>query len=71
MVLTIISYPFGLLLATDIRCSVNHMSYVKSIHNSIVIVTMFLEIEQIISSLENSSAGWDEMQTFFCQKMWV
>ena len=47
----------GLLLANDIRCSVNPMSYVKSIQNSIVIVKIScLEVERVISSLKNSSA---------------
>ena len=51
----------GLLLVNGIRCSVNPMPYVKSIQNSIVIVNIScLEVEQVISSLKNSSAGWDE-----------
>ena len=62
----------GPLLANDIGCSVNPMSYVKSIHNTIVIVNMScLEVERVISSLKNSSAGWDEIPTFVCQKMCV
>ena len=49
----------GPLLANAIRCSVNPMSYVKSIHNSIGIVNMScLEVERVISSLKNSSAGF-------------
>ena len=59
----------GLLLANDIRCSVNPMSYVKSIQNSIVIVNIsYLELERVISSLKNSSAGWDEIPTFVAKK---
>ena len=59
----------GLLLANDIRCSVNPMSYVKSIQNSIVIVNIScLEVERVISSLKNSSAGWDEIPTFVAKK---
>ena len=52
----------GPLLANDLSCSVNPMSYVKSIHNSIVIVNMScLGVERVISSLTNLSAGWDEI----------
>ena len=57
------------LLAYDIRCSVNPMSYVKSIHNSIVLINMCcLGVERVISSLKNSSAGWDEIPTFVAKK---
>ena len=55
----------GRLSANDIRCSVNPMSYVKRIQNSIVIVNIScLEVEGVIYSLKNSSAGWDEIPTF-------
>ena len=55
----------GPLLASDITCSVNPLSYVKSIDNSIVIVNMSCsEVGRVISSLKNSSAGWDEIPTF-------
>ena len=48
-----------------IRCSVNPMSHVKIIHISIVIVNMScLEVERVISSLNNLFAGWDEIPTF-------
>ena len=60
----------GPLLASDITCSVNPLSYVKSIDNSIVIVNMsYSEVERVISSLKNSSAGWDEIPTFVARKM--
>ena len=63
------SVSIGLLLANDIRCSVNHMPYVKSIQNSIVIVNIYcLEVERVIPSLKNSSAEWDEIPTFVAQK---
>ena len=55
----------GPLLANDIACSVNLLSYVKSIHNSIVRVNISSsEVERVISSLNNSSAGWDEIPIF-------
>ena len=45
------------------------MFYVKSIQNSIVIVNIScLEVERVISSLKNSSAGWDEIPTFVAKK---
>ena len=45
------------------------MSYVKSIQNSIFIVNLScLEVERVISSLKNSSAGWDEIPTFVAKK---
>ena len=45
------------------------MSYVKSIHNSIVKVNMScLEVERVISSLNNSSAGWVDIPTFVAKK---
>ena len=59
----------GPLLASDITCSVNPLSYVKSIDNSIVIVNMSCsEVEIVISSLKNSSAGWDEIPTFVAKQ---
>ena len=59
----------GLPLANNIRCSVNPMSYVKGIQNSIVIVNIScLEVERVISSLKNSSAGWDITPTFVAKK---
>ena len=59
----------GPLLASDITCIVNPLSYVKSIDNSIVIVNMSCsEVERVISSLKNSSAGWDEIPTFVAKK---
>ena len=55
----------SLLLANDIACSVNPLSYVKGIDNSIVIVNMTCsEVERVISSLKNSSAGCDKIPTF-------
>ena len=59
----------GPLLANDIRCTINPMSYVKSIHNSIVIVNMsYLEVERVISSLNTSNTGWDEIPSFVAKK---
>ena len=54
----------GPLLANDIECRVNPLSYVKSIHSSIVIVNMSCsEVGRVISSLKNSSAWRDEIPT--------
>ena len=48
------------------------MSYVKSIQNSIAIVNIFcLEVERVISSLKNSSAGWDEIPTFVAKNVCI
>ena len=59
----------GPLLANDIACSVNPLSYVKGIDNIIVIVNMSCsEVERVNSSLKNSSAGWDEIPTFEAKK---
>ena len=59
----------GFLLANDIRCSINPMSHVKSIQNSIVIVNIScLEVERVIFSLKNASAGWDEIPTLVAKK---
>ena len=62
----------GPFLASDITCSVNPLSYVKSIDNSIVIVNMsYSEVERVISSLKNSSAGWDEIPTFVAKNVFI
>ena len=59
----------GLLLASDKRCSVNPMSYFKSIQNSIVIVNISCsEIERVLTSLKNLSAGWDKIPTFVANR---
>ncbi len=49
-------------LASCISCTVNPLSYVNYVQNSIVIqfVSQF-EIRSIISKLKNSSPGWDEI----------
>ena len=51
------------------------MSYVNGIEHSIVItniscteVNQVIEVKQVISSLKNSSAGWDEFPTFVAKK---
>ena len=67
-----VSIGLLLLLASGIRYSVNPMPDVKSIHNSIVIVNMScLEVEQVISSLKNASAGWDEIPTFVAKNVCI
>ena len=45
------------------------MQYVNSIEHSIVITDISCnEVKQVISSLKNSSAGWDELPTFVAKK---
>ena len=45
------------------------MSYVKNIEHSIVIKDISCtEVKQVISTLKNSSAGWDEVPTFVAKK---
>ncbi len=52
----------GPTLAKDLTCDVNPMSYVRSIPNSIVVLSISAaEIRNVIISLKNSSPGWDEM----------
>ena len=49
-------------VAQNIISTVNPMSYVTPCNNSIVIFPVTIaEVSQGISSLENSSAGWDEI----------
>ena len=49
-------------LAQNIISTVNPMSYVTPCNNSIVIPPVTIaEVSQVISSLKNSSAGWDEI----------
>ena len=56
-------------LASKISSNVNPISYVKSIYNSIVIPNITChEVYQVICSLKNSSAGWDDFPTFVLKK---
>ena len=56
------SISIGPLLASDITC----------IDNSIVIVNMsYSEVERVISSQKNSSAGWDEIPTFVAKIVFI
>ena len=56
-------------LASKISSNVNPISYVKSINNSIVIPNITChEVYQVICSLKNSSAGWDDFPTFVLKK---
>ena len=58
----------GQKLAKDI-CDVNPMSYINSVEHSIVITDLsYTEVTQVISTLKNSSAGWDEMTTFVAKE---
>ena len=50
-------------LAQNIISTVNPMSYVTPCNNSIVIPPITIaEVSQVISSLKNSSAGWEWMK---------
>ena len=54
----------GQKLAKDITSDVNPMSYINSVEHSIVITDIsYTEVTQVISTLKNSSAGWDELPT--------
>ena len=45
------------------------MSYINSIEHSIVITDIsYTEVTQVISTLNNSGAGWDELPTFVAKK---
>ena len=56
-------------LASEISSNVNPISYVKNINNSIVIPNITChEVYQVICSLKNSSAGWDDFPTFVLKK---
>ena len=56
-------------LASEISSNVNPISYVKSINNSIVIPNITChEVYQVICSLKNSSAGWDDFPNFVLKK---
>ena len=59
----------GQKLAKDITSDVNPMSHINSIEHSIVITDIsYTEVTQVISTLKNSSAGWDELPTFVAKK---
>ena len=59
-------------LANDIMCTINPMSYVTSIEHSIAITDISCtEVKQVISSLKNSSAGWDELPTFVAKNVLI
>ena len=56
-------------LAENITCTVNPMSYINCIEKSIVVFNISCaEVKQIISSLKNSSAGWDGIPTSAAKK---
>ena len=45
------------------------MSYIDSSEHSIVITYIsYTEVTQVISTLKNSCAGWDELPTFVAKK---
>ena len=52
-------------LAKDIHFDINPLNYVSSINNSIAIFDVSCaEVINVIHSLNNSSAGYDEFPTF-------
>ena len=55
--------------AENISCETNPLTYVNNIECSIVILDVTCEeIKGVIHSLNNSSSGWDEIQTFLVKK---
>ena len=59
----------GQKLAKHITSDVNPMSYINSVEHSIVITNISsTEVTQVISTLKNSSAGWDGLPTFVAKK---
>ena len=55
--------------AKAITSNVIPMLYIDSIEHSIVITDITCtEVTKVISSLKNSSAGWDELPTFVAKK---
>jgi len=56
-------------LAEKINSTISPMSYVTYVPNSIVIFDVTCtEVKQVISSLKNSSAGWDDIPTSIAKK---
>ena len=56
-------------IASNIASTVNLMSYVTNVINSIVIPEIsIMEIRNIISSIKNSSPGWDDIPAFVAKK---
>ena len=59
----------GRLLTEKITSTKNPLSYVDSNSNTIVIYNVCCaEVEHAISTLKNSSAGWDEIPTSMAKK---
>ena len=57
-------------IADKIVCTVNSMSYVTSIENCIAFPEVSCaEVKQIVSSLRNSSAGWDGIPTMVAKNV--
>ena len=59
----------GPALADTITCSVDPMSYVDNIMNSIAIsYVSYMDVKNIILSLKNSSPGYDELPAFIAKQ---
>ena len=59
----------GSTISSKIYCNVNSLSYVESNPNSMVIPNLTVgDIINVISSLNNSSAGYDEMHASILKK---
>ena len=57
------------MLAKDITSDVNPMSYINSVEHSIVFTDIsYTEVTQGISTLKNSTGGWDELPTFVAKE---
>ena len=55
-------------LASKISRDVNPISYAKSINNIVIPNITCHKVYQVICSLKNSSAGWDDFPTFVLKK---
>ena len=55
-------------LAKNIKCSVNPLSYVNTLNNSIVREISVAEVTNVIRSLKESSPGWDNIPAFILKQ---
>ena len=59
----------GVDLAKNIKCSVNPLSYVKTLNNSIVVSEISIaEVTNVIRSLKESSPCWDNIPAFILKQ---
>ena len=59
----------GVDLAKNIKCSVNPLSYVNTLNNSIVVPKISIaEVTSVIRLLKESSPGWDNIPAFILKQ---